>query len=72
MFHPVKILKANGKTKQIIPSKSLSEQYWESFQKSENGISLVSNGRPQIPRWMKQKLDLEYPTHMDSTLSYSS
>lgn len=68
MFHNVRILSADGKTKKVIGSRELSNRHWKKFAKMEGEITLTTSGQPNVPSWLKKKLDMEYPDyHADAT-----
>jgi len=66
MFYQVRIFSPEGKLADTIESEELSKKFWDEFYKTENNISLVSNGKTQTPRWVKERLDLQFPVHSDS------
>ena len=61
MFYQVRITRPDGTVKKIVTEKKLNRIHWENFQKSEEEIGLVTASKQQVPAWVKQKLDLEYP-----------
>ncbi|MEE9259421.1 MAG: hypothetical protein V3U37_07730 [Nitrospinaceae bacterium] len=61
MFHEVKIFNSSGEIKKVIPSRELSKLHWDNFQRAEDSISLTTSGATRIPRWVKERLDIEYP-----------
>ncbi|PIQ96943.1 MAG: hypothetical protein COV67_06830 [Nitrospinae bacterium CG11_big_fil_rev_8_21_14_0_20_56_8] len=69
MFHPVKILKPDGTLSKIINSNQLSKMYWDTFKNEEGRVSLVNTGRSRVPRWVKERLDREYPSPSESNPS---
>ena len=71
MFHEVRILTPQGQLKEVIPSINLSNAYWKNFEQAENQISLTSTGRGKVPRWVKDKLDMEYAESYDTTMTMS-
>ncbi len=71
MFHEVRVLTPQGEVKEVIPSNNLSNSYWKNFEQSENQISLTSTGRGKVPRWVKEKLDMEYAESFDTTMAFS-
>jgi hypothetical protein len=70
MFHEVRVLSPKGELKEVIPSDNLSDKYWENFEQAENKISLTSTGRGKVPRWVKEKLDMEYAESYDTTMNW--
>jgi hypothetical protein len=71
MFHEVRVLSPQGQLKEVIPSNNLSQLFWHSFRQAEDKISLTSTGRGKVPRWVKDKLDMEYAETYDTTMSAS-
>jgi len=69
MFHEVRVLSPKGEVKEVIPSDNLSDAYWQNFEQAENKISLTSTGRGKVPRWVKEKLDMEYAEAYDTTMN---
>lgn len=61
MFYEVRIKKADGTVKKIVSERKLTRIHWDNFQKSEEEIGLVTASKQQVPAWVKQRLDLEYP-----------
>jgi len=61
MFYEVRIKRADGSVKKVVSEKKLNRIHWEKFQKSEEEIGLVTASKQQVPAWVKQRLDLEYP-----------
>jgi len=66
MFYEVRIYKANGKLKEKISSTELSGQHWDKFEKIEEGIGLNTTALKPVPAWVKAKLDLEFPSNLES------
>jgi hypothetical protein len=60
MFYDVKILKPQGKTLKVVSGEELSARYWEGLYDAEARKNLNSNGRKQVPGWVKKKLDMGY------------
>jgi hypothetical protein len=60
MFYDVKILNPQGKTLKIVSGEELRARHWEEFYDAEARKNLNSNGRKQVPGWVKKKLDMEY------------
>ncbi|NIP99837.1 MAG: hypothetical protein GWM98_05205 [Nitrospinaceae bacterium] len=71
MFYQVRIKKPDGTVKKVISEKKLNRIHWNNFQKSEEEIGLVTASKQQVPTWVKQKLDLEYPDILSDNLNYS-
>jgi len=65
MFFEVRIYRPDGKLKKTISQTQLSKGHWNQFEKTESQISLNSTGMKPVPAWVKQKLDLEFPTHLE-------
>ncbi|MCA9482580.1 MAG: hypothetical protein KC553_02485 [Nitrospina sp.] len=61
MFYEVRVKEANGSLKKVLPSKTLSREFWKNFDQSESNISLISTGQKAVPKWVKKNLDLLYP-----------
>ncbi len=66
MFYQVRIFKSDGEIEKTIKSEELSQKFWDDFYNSENNITLVSNGKTQTPRWVKEHLDLKFPENISS------
>jgi hypothetical protein len=66
MFYQVRIFKSDGKLEKTIESEDLSAKFWDEFYNSENSITLVSNGKTKTPRWVKERLDVEFPVAVGS------
>ena len=66
MFYEVRIKNADGSLKKVVTQSTLKKMHWENFQKSEDGIGLVTASRPQVPAWVKQNLDVTYPESGDN------
>ncbi|PIR01174.1 MAG: hypothetical protein COV66_02895 [Nitrospinae bacterium CG11_big_fil_rev_8_21_14_0_20_45_15] len=66
MFYQVRIFKSDGELEKTIESEELSKKFWDEFYNSENSITLVSNGKTQTPRWVKERLDAEFPVAVES------
>ena len=69
MFHEVRVLSPKGDLKEVIPSKNLSEKYWKHFEQAEDQISLTSTGRGKVPKWVKERLDMEYAESYDTNMT---
>ena len=61
MFYEVKIKKPDGTLKEVITADQLDKLYWSNFYKSEDNIGLVTAPKPQVPSWVKEKLDVSFP-----------
>jgi hypothetical protein len=70
MFYQVKIYKADGTLKETVSTNQLSDKHWKTFEKMESEISLNSTGMKPVPGWVKQKLDLQFPSNLE--LDYQS
>ncbi|MGP0565310.1 hypothetical protein ACTRW9_09395 [Nitrospina sp. 32_T5] len=66
MIYEVKIIKPDGSLKEVISSDRLEKMYWETFYKNEDNIGLVTAPKAQVPSWVKQRLDLNYPDPVNS------
>ncbi|MCF8719639.1 hypothetical protein [Nitrospina gracilis] len=66
MIYEVKIIKPDGSLKEVISSERLEKMYWETFYKNEENIGLVTAPKAQVPAWVKQRLDLNYPDSVNS------
>lgn len=66
MIYEVKIKKPDGSLKKVISSEELEKTYWETFYKNEENIGLVTAPKAQVPSWVKQRLDLDYPDNFTS------
>jgi len=65
MFFEVRVYKADGTLKKKISRTELSNKHWETFEKIEGEIGLNTSGTKPVPGWVKAKLDLEYPSHLE-------
>ena len=65
MFFEVRVYKSDGALKKTISSTDLTNQYWERFKQTESEISLNNPGMKPVPAWVKQKLDLQFPTNLE-------
>ena len=72
MFYEVRIKRADGSIKKVVSEKKLNTIHWKNFQKSEEEIGLVTASKQQVPTWVKQTLDLEYPETYSDYLNYNS
>ena len=68
MFHEVRVLSPEGNLKEVIPSNNLSDKYWKNFAQAEDQISLTSTGRGKVPKWVKDRLDMEYAEFYDTNM----
>ncbi len=66
MFFEVRVYKADGRLKKTISQTELHDQHWQAFAKMESAIGLNTPAIKPVPVWVKHKLDLEFPTHLDS------
>lgn len=66
MIYEVKIIKPDGSLKEVISSERLEKMYWDTFYKNEENIGLVTAPKAQVPAWVKQRLDLNYPDSVNS------
>jgi hypothetical protein len=60
MFHEVRVLNADGTTKEIVSPKKLSLNHWDNFQQMEDRIGLTQTGQKPVPPWVKKKLDVVF------------
>ncbi len=65
MFFEVRVYRPDGKLKKTISRTKLSKKHWKQFEQTESQISLNSTGMKPVPAWVKHKLDLEFPTHLE-------
>ena len=65
MFFEVRIYKADGKLMNKVSSIALNNRHWNEFEKIEGGIGLNSSGTKPVPTWVKNKLDLEFPSNLE-------
>ena len=65
MFFEVRVYKPNGKLKKTISQTQLQNIHWKTFEKMESAINLNTPGMKPVPAWVKHKLDLEFPTHLE-------
>ncbi|NIV72166.1 hypothetical protein GWN26_07905 [Candidatus Saccharibacteria bacterium] len=65
MFYEVKVFKPNGELKRTISQTELHHNHWNKFEKTESEISLNNSGTKPVPAWVKNKLDLEFPTNIE-------
>ena len=65
MFYEVRVYKPNGKLKTTISRTELSQNHWKKFEKTESKISLNTPGIKPVPAWVKNKLDLQFPTNLE-------
>ncbi len=71
MFYQVRIKRPDGTVKKVVSEQKLNRRHWENFQKSEEEIGLVTASKQQVPTWVKQKLDVEYPETYSDMLNYN-
>lgn len=60
MFSDVKIMSPQGKVKKVVSGQELSKRHWDMFYFTEANKTLNSNGKKQVPGWVKKRLDREY------------
>jgi len=60
MLYEVRVMHPNGKIKQVISPRQLSQMYWKNFEKDSSGITIPSNWRATVPRWVRERLDVEF------------
>ncbi|MCH7498694.1 MAG: hypothetical protein IH886_01570 [Nitrospinae bacterium] len=70
MFFEVRVYRPDGKLKKTISRTQLSNGHWKQFEKTESEIGLNTSGMKPVPAWVKHKLDLEFPNHLE--LNYKS
>lgn len=68
MIFEVRVLDASGKIKKVISREEISRKHWEQFRKEEEGYCFAQAGKSTIPRWVKERLDIEFPDY-DSTIN---
>ena len=61
MFFPVTIYNADGKVKKVLSSKALQKRHWKRFREEEQHSSVNKGRKPEKPKDLKKKLDLEFP-----------
>jgi hypothetical protein len=66
MFYEVRVYKPNGTLKKKISSTELSNWHWKKFEQIEEGIGLNNFGIKPVSAWVKAKLDLEFPSNLES------
>lgn len=66
MLYQVRVLNPKGDLKNTVPSDELHKLHWKNFQTAEDNITLTSSGRLGVPKWVRQRLDLEHPDPVDS------
>ena len=71
MFYQVRIKRPDGTVKKVVSESKLTRRHWDNFQKSEEEIGLVTASKQQVPTWIKQKLDVEYPETYSDLLNYN-
>lgn len=62
MFYEVRVYQPDGQLKKKISSFELNKKHWQQFEKIESEISLNNPGMKPVPSWVKNKLDLEFPS----------
>ena len=65
MFFEVRVYKADGTLKQKISRAELINMHWNNFEKIETEIGLNTFGTKPVPKWVKTKLDLEFPSNLE-------
>ncbi|UCD10374.1 MAG: hypothetical protein JSU88_06615 [Nitrospinaceae bacterium] len=60
MLYEVRVKQPNGEIKQVISPRQLSQRYWKNFEKSHSGITIPSNWKATVPRWVRERLDVEF------------
>ena len=68
MLFEVKIYSPEGELKKVINRTQLSQRHWEKFKNDEEKVTFANNDRPRVPKWIKEKLDLEFPEIHTSSL----
>lgn len=71
MFFEVRVYKPDGKLKKTISCTELSNKHWQHFEKTESKISLNTSGTKPVPAWVKNKLDLEFPSNLELNIQSS-
>jgi hypothetical protein len=61
MFYEVKVLDPKGNLKQVISANELRQTHWQNFREMEEKNQLTTTGRARVPRWVKDRLDVEFP-----------
>ena len=65
MFYEVRVYKPDGHLKKKITSTELNQKHWNKFEQTESEISLNNPGMKPVPAWVKNKLDLVFPTNKE-------
>lgn len=65
MFYEVRVYRPDGRLKKKITSTELNENHWNKFEQTESEISLNNPGMKPVPAWVKNKLDLVFPTNQE-------
>jgi len=60
MLYEVRVMQPNGKIKQVISPRQLSQRYWNNFEKAHSGITVPCNWKTTVPKWVRDRLDVEY------------
>lgn len=60
MLYEVRVMQPNGKIKQVISPRQLSKRYWNNFHKANSGITVPSNWKATVPKWVQDRLDVEF------------
>ncbi|KMP11563.1 hypothetical protein UR09_01190 [Candidatus Nitromaritima sp. SCGC AAA799-A02] len=60
MFHEVRIFDPKGNLKRVVSSKKLSKRHWQIYKSSEKQISAQNFSHHAVPKWVKEKLDIEF------------
>ncbi len=61
MFYEMKVLDPKGNLKQVISANELRQTHWQNFREMEEKNQLTTTGRERVPRWVKDRLDVEFP-----------
>ena len=61
MFYEVRIKNPDGTLKKVVTQNILQKMHWENFEKYESDIGLMPANRPQVPAWVKRRLQGTYP-----------
>ena len=60
MLYEVRVMKPNGKIKEVIPVERLSQRYWSQFYNANKEISIPGNWKTRVPHWVQERLDIEF------------
>ncbi|KMP11562.1 hypothetical protein UZ36_04120 [Candidatus Nitromaritima sp. SCGC AAA799-C22] len=61
MLREVRIFDPNGNLKKVISPETLTKRRWKKHNEDEEKITLMSTAKLKTPKWLKEKLDIEFP-----------